>query len=410
MIAPTPPQDVHRFPCDACGSDMRFDPEGRAMLCDHCGNQELLPEADPSARALALREIDIREGLSDDLAGLDPSQVETTQVTQCPNCGARTELDPEVRAARCPFCDAALVRETTSDRHIKPAALLPFAWTEARAKQAMRDWLGSLWFAPNGLRRYARAGRPMNGVYVPYWTYDARTDTRYTGQRGDNYTVRERVVVDGKPRTVTRVKIRWRPARGRVRLSFDDVLVPAAASLPREMVEGLEPWDLDALEPYRPTMVAGFGAEAYSVGLRDGLVHARERMEEVIRRAVRRDIGGDHQRIHDTDTRLSDVTFKHVLLPLWIAAYRYQGRSFRFVVNARTGKVQGERPYSKWKIALAVIAALILGAAALALYAAAEGGGIRLGGLPGGAWIAGLGAGLGVGARAEADPLIVIGG
>lgn len=380
MIAPAPPQDAHRFPCDACGSDMRFDPEARAMACDHCGNQELLPPPDPKARALALREIDIREGLSADLSALDPDQVETTQVTQCPNCGARTELDPEIRAARCPFCDTALVRETTSDRHVKPAALLPFAWTEPRAKDAMRRWLGSLWFAPNGLQKYARAGRPMTGVYVPYWTFDARTDTRYVGQRGDNYVVHERVFVDGKPKTVARVKVRWRAARGRVRLAFDDVLVPAAASLPREMVEGLEPWDLGELEPYRPSMVAGFRAEAYTVGLRDGLAAARERMEQVIRRAVRRDIGGDHQRIHDMRTELSDVTFKHVLLPLWIAAYRYQGRSYRFVVNARTGKVQGERPYSKWKIALAVLAALILGVAALLLYGAAEGGGTFVGG------------------------------
>ena len=384
--APPPPPGAraaaageHRFPCDACGSDMRFDPEAHAMRCAHCGNMELLPPPDPWARAAALREIDIREGLSEDLDGLDPGQVEETQVTQCPNCGARTELDPNVRAATCPFCDTPLVRETVTDRHVKPAALLPFAWTEARAKAAMRDWLGSLWFAPNGLTKYVRAGRPMSGVYVPYWTFDARSDTAYVGQRGDNYTVRERAIVNGKPTTVTRVKVRWRRASGRVRLTFDDVLVPAAASLPREMVEGLEPWDLGALEPYRPAMVAGFGAESYTVKLREGLVAARERMERVIAQAVRRDIGGDHQRIDDMRTQLSDVTFKHVLLPIWIAAYRYDGRSFRFVVNARTGKVQGERPYSRWKIALAVIAALIALAIGAFLYGGTQGG-FRLGG------------------------------
>ena len=393
--APAPPAaDAHRFHCDACGSDMRFDPEARAMVCDHCANQELLPPPDPTARALALREIDIREGLEADLGGLDPAQIETTQVTQCPNCGARTELDPNLRAAACPFCDTPLVRETASDRHVKPAALLPFAWTEPRAKEAMRAWLGSLWFAPNGLTKYARAGRPMSGVYVPYWTFDARTDTAYVGQRGDNYTVRQRAIVNGKPTTVTRIEVRWRRAAGRVRLSFDDVLVPAAASLPREMVEGLEPWDLRELEPYRPSMVAGFRAESYTVGLREGLVAARERMERVIAQAVRRDIGGDHQRIHDMRTELADVTFKHVLLPIWIAAYRYRGRSYRFVVNARSGRVQGERPYSAVKVALAVIAALIAAALGAWLYAGAQGGGIVIGGaVPGGGVLVAPGAG-----------------
>lgn len=381
-----PPGDAHRFPCDACGSDMRFDPEARALRCPHCGNMDLLPPPDASARALALREIAIREGLSEDLSGLDPAQIEETQVTQCPNCGARTELDPSLRAANCPFCDTPLVRETATDRHIKPAALLPFAWSEPQAKEAMRRWLGSLWFAPNGLQRYARQGRSLSGVYVPYWTFDARSDTAYHGLRGDNYVVHERVIVDGRPQTVARVHVRWSPASGRVRLAFDDVLALGSTSLPPEMAEGLEPWDLRELEPYRPAMVAGFRAEAYTVGLREGLEAAKARMETAIAGAVRRDIGGDHQRIHDSRTELSDVTFKHVLLPIWIAAYRYGGKSFRFVVNARTGKVQGERPYSTVKIALAVIAGLLAAAVALWLYAAAEGGGgfVVIGG--GGGW------------------------
>ena len=52
---------------------------------------------------------------------------------------------------------------------------------------------------------------------------------------------------------------------------------------------------------------------------------------------------------------MRDVTFKHILLPVWLVAYRFRGRTYRFVVNARTGRVQGERPWSAWKIALAVI-------------------------------------------------------
>ncbi|MEM6727471.1 MAG: primosomal protein N' (replication factor Y) - superfamily II helicase, partial [Pseudomonadota bacterium] len=71
-------------------------------------------------------------------------------------------------------------------------------------------------------------------------------------------------------------------------------------------------------------------------------------------------IGGDRQRIHEIDTRVSDVTFKHILLPVWMAAYKYRGKSYRFVINGRTGAVQGERPYSAWKIAFAVIIALIV--------------------------------------------------
>ena len=72
------------------------------------------------------------------------------------------------------------------------------------------------------------------------------------------------------------------------------------------------------------------------------------------------DIGGDRQRVHDIQTTVRDVTFKHILLPVWMAAYKYRGKTYRFVVNGRTGKVQGERPYSAWKIAFAVILGLIV--------------------------------------------------
>jgi hypothetical protein len=86
-------------------------------------------------------------------------------------------------------------------------------------------------------------------------------------------------------------------------------------------------------------------------------------MDRVIERDVKFDIGGDRQRIHRLDTTVQDVTFKHILLPVWLAAYKYRGKTYRFVVNGATGRVQGERPYSAWKITFAVIVGLILAAA-----------------------------------------------
>jgi hypothetical protein len=116
------------------------------------------------------------------------------------------------------------------------------------------------------------------------------------------------------------------------------------------------------MEPYRPEYLAGFRAEGYTVEIADGYTEAREKIDRIIQRDVKFDIGGDRQRIHDVDTTISDVTFKHVLLPIWLAAYKYRGRTFRFVVNGRTGRVQGERPWSTWKITLAVICVAIVAA------------------------------------------------
>ena len=90
-------------------------------------------------------------------------------------------------------------------------------------------------------------------------------------------------------------------------------------------------------------------------------------MARVIEGDVRRDIGGDEQQISGIDTRHSDETFKHILLPIWTAAYKYNGKSYRFVVNGQTGEVQGERPYSWWKIGFAVLAVVVVAGAALVL-------------------------------------------
>ncbi|MFT6531582.1 MAG: DNA-directed RNA polymerase subunit RPC12/RpoP [Limimaricola cinnabarinus] len=348
--------EEHRFPCPVCGSDMHFAPGTMELACGHCGHHEAIaPLRDPDAT----REIDFESARRGDVP---VSQIEETRTASCPNCGAQVEFARGTHATRCPYCDTAVVADTGTHRHIKPRALLPFEIDESRAHEALSAWLGSLWFAPNGLKAYARKGRRMNGIYVPFWTFDAQTETDYRGQRGDTYYVTRTVMRDGKQVRVQEPRIRWRRVRGRVARFFDDVLVLGSKSLPKAHTDAIGPWDLPALLPYRPEYVAGFMAEGYQIELDDAYTEARAVMEQVIQSDVRRDIGGDQQRIEALDTRVSGVTFKHVLLPVWTAAYRYRGQSYAFVVNARSGKVQGARPYSKWKITLAVIAALIAAA------------------------------------------------
>ncbi|SFE48555.1 primosomal protein N' (replication factor Y) - superfamily II helicase [Roseivivax sediminis] len=355
--APTPVAE-HRFPCPACGADMRFDPVRSELHCDHCGETEAMAGAGPWDGGL--KELDFEAAVRN---LLPLQEMETTRVSSCPSCGAQVELDGDSHAGECPFCATPVVTDTGEHRHIKPRGVLPFALTERQAHDAMTEWLGSLWFAPNGLRQYARSGRKLQGIYVPYWTFDADTTSDYTGQRGTIYYETRTVMRDGKMQTRRVQKIRWTPVRGRVRRWFDDVLVLASTSLPKTYTDALPPWDLSQLEPYKPEFLAGFRAEGYSVDLQPGFEEARQVMDRQIARDVRFDIGGDRQRIGHIDTDVKDVTFKHVLLPIWLAAYKYRGTSYRFVVNGQTGRVQGERPWSAWKIALAVIAGLIVAAA-----------------------------------------------
>lgn len=360
--SPSAVLEDHRFPCITCGADMRFAPDRGELVCDHCGASEVLDFGD----ATGPNELDYRHAIEN----LLPQQaMEDTRVSECPNCGAHVEFDAEVHATDCPFCATPVVTDTGLHRQIKPKGILPFTLTETTARDAMSDWLGGLWFAPNGLKEFARKGRKLSGIYVPYWTFDADTKSQYSGMRGDDYYVSKTVMRNGKSQQVRERRTRWRNKSGRVARFFDDVLVLASTSLPKKYTEGLEPWDLQAMEPYVPDYIAGFRAESYSVDLKDGYTSARGYMDRVILRDVKFDIGGDRQRVTSVHTQISDVTFKHVLLPVWLAAYKYRGKTYRLVVNGRSGRVQGERPWSIWKITFAAIA-LTLIAGAIGYFAA----------------------------------------
>lgn len=403
------PQIEHRYPCENCGASLVFAPGQNALTCPYCGHVQTIsagaaraparqreggPEGqdallrDPSTgRALqwdaghkspGLVEIPLQDGLSVDRRS---DLTETIRTLSCPNCGAKFERSSDTHSGLCPFCATPVVTDTGTTRLLKPQGVLPFVISEDQARAALDDWLGRLWFAPSGLVQYARRGRRMQGVYSPFWTFDADTSSAYHGQRGDHYyeTVYVTQQVDGRSQRVPQqvVRTRWTPVSGRVARGFNDVLILASTALPRRFTDALAPWDLSHLADYDPQYLAGFQAEGYTVPLADGHAIARQEMAGVIATDVRRAIGGDAQQIGGITTDFSAETFKHILLPVWLAAYKYNGTSYRFVVNGQSGRVQGDRPYSVWKIAAAVVAALL--ALAVFLYVAQESGYVQIG-------------------------------
>lgn len=353
------------FPCGQCGAKLEYAPGTDVLKCPYCGAENVIPSADGD-----IHELDYVGFLRN--AGASEEVVERITV-KCTACGAESTQKPNVTADRCPFCGADIVATASSSKQIKPKALLPFAITREAARDLFRKWIVSLWFAPNALKRLARQESPIDGMYTPHWTYDCDTTSQYTGLRGDYYWVTETYTTTENGRSVTRTrqvrKVRWTPVSGVVQNSFDDVLVVASHSLPRKYAEALEPWDLDKLCPYQDEFLSGFRAESYQVDLEQGFERAKEIMASTIHATICRDIGGDLQQVSSVHTQYADITFKHILLPVWISAYRYGEKVYRFLVNARTGEVQGERPWSWVKIALAILAALPF-IAAIAYYIA----------------------------------------
>ena len=345
--------------CISCGGDLIYAPGTQHLKCSYCGTENVISEADDEFEAI---EYDFEEALKD---MADAVEQEEQHAVKCSSCGATSTLAPNVTSSNCPFCDTALVvaKEATT-KYIKPHCVLPFRVEKKAAHDKFGNWLNSLWFAPNDLKKLKGYEDKLKGIYLPNWTFDTNVYTSYRGERGDAYyeTMTYSTVENGKNVMKTRQvrKIRWSFAVGSVKNEFDDIITPASQSVPLDKMLSIEPWDLKALQPYDERFLAGYQTEVYTTDLKNGFELAKEIIDQKIVSTIRADIGGDEQRIHERDSNFTDVSFKHILLPIYISAYQYKGKVYRFVVNGQTGKIVGERPYSVWKILFAVLGALAL--------------------------------------------------
>lgn len=347
-----PVQQASAFPCSSCGAAVSFMPGTSALQCPYCGSHQEVPQAYEDN---TIDENDYEEWL---YSQNKPRGFTGPVVVSCPCCAAQVSTTD--LSLPCPFCNAAIVLSIDPSEQIIPEGIIPFTLTHRQASEAMQKWAGSRWFAPNALKKVTNPER-INGSYIPHWTYDAETESGYMGMRGDYYYVTETYTdSEGKQQTRQVRRTNWTPTAGHVRRDFDDVLVIASRRLAPDEVSKLAPWTLSGAEPFQPGYMAGSHTLRYDVEPDQGLAQAKEQMAGVIKQDCREDIGGDEQRVMTVNTSYDAVTFKLMLLPVWVAGYLYAGKTYTVYINAHTGAVVGARPYSVIKILSAVLAALLV--------------------------------------------------
>jgi hypothetical protein len=355
--------------CARCGGGTEAPPSASSgspgsiigsLTCRHCGAASAAP---PPARPVPRHELfaALRAAELGHFRDLAPE----AQSVSCRGCGAVTVTTH--RAVRCPFCSGSLVTAEPADG-ILPDAVAPFSLDEAAAAAAVTRWLGRRWFAPSDLVRVARRDH-LQAVYLPYWSFSVVGRATYVGERGDASTRTERRVGSYGRITEHQVRhVKWRRRHGQVDRELVDHLVPATTSLPPALLAALGPWRGEALVPFSAAHLQGTLAERYSVDLRSGFATAQRELEQRLRAAACLDIGGDEQRVSHLRVKHEGGSFRHVLLPVWSTALRYRGRVYRLAVNAQTGALTGERPYSRGKLALAAGVALLAIAAAITAW------------------------------------------
>jgi len=339
---------AQNYSCDGCGGMQKYSPKSHALVCIFCGTEVAI------AQSAEVKENDYRQTLSE-----MPTEKESkAEEVKCVKCASSFSFEAHTFASNCPYCDTPAIIDCS--QALKPDGLLPFIVTRDEAKEKFKKWVSSRWFAPTVFTKYFSNSKILVGHYLPHWTYDTDTITQYQGERGDAYyvSVTQTVIEEGKSvqKEVQERRIDWTYVEGVVYTNFDDVIIPASPRVSASILNALEPWESNSAKGFDSKYIAGFEAQEYTTTLEKGFDLAKDEMASVITSKIYEDIGGDEQRISSKQTEYNNITYKNVLLPIWTAFFTWKNKGYQYAINAQTGELVGERPYSITKITFAVLA------------------------------------------------------
>lgn len=347
-----------KFACPACGAEAQWNPAKQALVCPFCGTVSPMSAPPDGAEIKEHDLVTALRNIPDDQRGW---AAEKTSV-KCQSCQAITVFDPTRAAQRCDFCgSSALIPVEQIKAPIRPESLLEFKIPETQVRDKVREWYGSRWFAPNKLKSRALTDT-VHGLYIPYWTFDAQVHADWTADAGYYYYETESYTDSNGRRQTRQVrKTRWVPSSGAIEHFFDDELVPASRGVNPELLLKVEPFPTTTdLKHYDPGFLSGWVVEQYQIDLVAAAQHSREIMDGKTEQLCASDVPGDTHRNLEVSANYTAQTFKHILVPVWVLAYNYGSQSYQIIINGYTGTIAGKYPLSWIKIALAVLAVLIV--------------------------------------------------
>jgi hypothetical protein len=347
---------LEKHACAACGAQAEWNPAKQLLVCPFCGTSAPFTLDKESG---ALVENDLAKALRD-LPDEARGWLAEKRTVQCQSCKAVSVFDPERVGQNCQFCGSpSLVDYKEIKAPIRPQGLLPFKVAESQVREQIRRWYASKWLAPGKLKSRALVDR-VRGVYIPYWTFDAKAVCPWEAEAGHYYYTTE-TYRDNQGRTQTRQvqHVRWEPASGLVEHFFDDEPVPGTQGVSHVLLRQVEPFATTELVPYDTAFLSGFIVEHYQIVLLEAAQASQDTMVDKLRQMCASQIPGDTYRNLEIHPTFSGRTFKHVLVPVWLLSYLYGTRMFQVVVNGYSGQMAGQYPKSPWKIAFLVLLAII---------------------------------------------------
>lgn len=360
--------DARDFKCPNCGATTAFNPRAGSVTCSNCGSVYAI-HADRVGRGAAEFEFTL-ETVKQAETYSTPELLRGWGITRrelhCESCGANTSIAPTELSTTCPFCASNRVAARTAMPEIfRPRFLIPFQIERDACARFSREWLKRGWMYPFDLVRVAYNAQ-FTGIYLPFWTFSARVQAAWRAEVGREKT--EQFFDMSEMKFKTRRRLEWQWEQGQVALPFDDELQTGTTHISASLLKRLAPYQLNALVTYEPSYLAGWRAQSYEISLNDAWDAARARMREIARAACDEQIDSNHVRNFSMNAAFDDEAWRLLLLPAYLATYKFAGKPYQIVINGQTGKVAGDKPVAWTKVWL-VVGALILPGILLAAIA-----------------------------------------
>lgn len=264
---------------------------------------------------------------------------------ECHGCGASMNYDASVKALKCPFCGSVDLQEDGSKGILEPEAVIPFAIDHVRAETMLMAWLGSSFWHPSDIRSAARLTE-LRPVFVPYWIFTTLVKTHWTADSG---------------KVPWNARASWAPVSGSWERTYPDLWIPASEGVTTGELVGIEPFDISTAVPPQEVDLEKVTVEQFSVARRYARPLAQSRLEALEAAAVSGELGGSARNIH-VNVLMQDATSQAALAPVFIMAYRYRSKLYRFILNGQNGRSIGRAPISITKILMlvALIVSIVL--------------------------------------------------
>ncbi len=306
--------------CESCRGLV----DAEDLFCANCGTA--IPDREPAHLGRAARE---------------------AKNFACRGCGATMNYDAEAQSLKCPFCGSVDLVDQGTTGVLAPEFVIPFAIDRTQAEARLRNWMGSSFWHPDDLRHTASV-TGMTAAYVPYWIFNTNVSTHWTADSSE---------------TPHGARADWFPVSGNHESRYDDLWVPAGSGLAARELDSIGPYDASGGVPPDQVDLDHVTVEQFSVSRRYARPLAQGRLEALEAQAVAGLVLGRSRNVH-VNVLMEGAASRAALVPVFVLAYRYRDRVYRYVLNGQNGNATGSAPVSKAKIgtiaAFVVVVLLII--------------------------------------------------